>query len=228
MTQNFKPKYLGITLDRSLTFKSHIDTLSMKLRTRLNVIRVLAGTDWGASPETLRTSTIALMSGTINYISPVWLNSAHASKIDVQFNAALRIISGTLRSTPLEWLYVLSNIPPPHLSRKISYKNIITKSIIYENSLLYKILEEPTTYQRLKSREPWDKTFENVRNFSLTDEWKIAWENGQVVNSDLISDPTSNSKSAWIQLRTQSLEKPQQNQNKLWQMQLQFKQMEND
>ena len=45
----------------------------MKLRTRLNVIRVLAGTDWGASPETL----------TINYSSPVWLNSAHASKIDV-------------------------------------------------------------------------------------------------------------------------------------------------
>jgi len=60
---------------------------------------------------------------------------------------------------------------------------------IYENSLLYKILEEPT-YQRLKSREPWEKTFENVRNFSLTDEWKIAWENGQVVNSNLISDPT--------------------------------------
>jgi hypothetical protein len=123
----------------------------MKLRTRLNVIRVLVGTDWGACPETLRTSTIALMSGTINYSSPVWLNSAHASKIDVQFNAALRIISGTLRSTPLEWLYVLSNIAPPRLSRKISYKNIITKSILYENSLLYKILEGPT-YQRLVER----------------------------------------------------------------------------
>ena len=67
LRHNFKPKYLGIILDRSLTFKSHIDTLSMKLRTRLNVIRVLAGTDWGAFPETLRTSTIALMSGTINY-----------------------------------------------------------------------------------------------------------------------------------------------------------------
>ena len=77
---NISPKYLGATLDRILTYKKHIKNLAMKLRTRFNFIRVLADTDWGASPETLRTSTLALMSSTINYRSPIWINSAHSNK----------------------------------------------------------------------------------------------------------------------------------------------------
>ena len=143
----------------------------MKLRTQLNVIRVLAVTDWNASPETLRTSTLALMSSTINYSSPIWINSAHSNKIDVQFNTALRIIKGTLKSTPLGWLYVLSNIPQPDLIRK-SYNNIVTNPIMIGNSLLYIILEEPVEH-RLKSRRIWDETFKSVRNLSVNEEWRI-------------------------------------------------------
>ena len=50
---NFKPKYLGIVLDRSLTFKNHLEQLSQKIRTRVNFIQMLAGTEWEASPSTL-------------------------------------------------------------------------------------------------------------------------------------------------------------------------------
>ena len=53
---NFTPKYLRITLDGSLTYKDHLYKLSMKLRTRLNQIHMLAGTEWGASLGTLRIS----------------------------------------------------------------------------------------------------------------------------------------------------------------------------
>ena len=66
---------------------------------------MLAGTEWGASPNTLRVSTLSLMYGTINYSSPIWINSAHTNKIDTQINGALRIISGTLKGWCLEWLY---------------------------------------------------------------------------------------------------------------------------
>ena len=42
---NFKPKYLGVVVDRSLTFKNHLEQLSDKKRTRVNLIQMLAGTD---------------------------------------------------------------------------------------------------------------------------------------------------------------------------------------
>ena len=45
----------------------------------------------------------------------VWSRSAHTSQVDVQLNSTMRLISGTLHSTPLSWLPVLSNIEPPAL-----------------------------------------------------------------------------------------------------------------
>ena len=97
MKHNFKPKYLGVILDRSLTYKEHLEKLSMKLRTRLNIIRMLAGTEWSASPDTFRIITLSIMYNTMNYSSPVWINSAHTNKIDTQINAALRVKSATLK-----------------------------------------------------------------------------------------------------------------------------------
>ena len=38
---------------------------------------------------------------------------AHTGQVDVQLNSTMRLISGTLRSTPLPGLPVLSNIEPP-------------------------------------------------------------------------------------------------------------------
>ena len=142
----------------------------MKLRTRLNMIHMLAGTEWGASPNTLRVSTLTLMYGTMNYSSPIWINSAHTNKNDTQINSALRIITGTLKGTPLEWLCVLCNIAPPELLRKKCYKKSIERSIINKRSLLYNVLEKPTIH-RLKFRLPWDVFYENVRNFNLEREW---------------------------------------------------------
>ena len=52
------------------------------------------------------------------YCAPVWSCSAHTIRVDVQLNSTMRLISGTLRSTPLRWLPVLSNIEPPALRRK--------------------------------------------------------------------------------------------------------------
>jgi len=190
LKHNFKPKYLGVILDRSLTYKEHLEKLSMKLRTRLNIIRMLAGTEWGASPDTLRISTLSLMYNTMNYSSPVWINSAHTNKIDTQINAALRVISATLKGTALQWLYVICNIAPPGLLRIKQYKNTIENSILYENSVLYNVLEDPVIH-RLRSRITWDTFFNNIKNFKLDVEWRLAWENDQVVNSHLINDPTS-------------------------------------
>ena len=70
----------------------------------------LAGSTWGASANTLRSSALALCYSAAEYCARVWSRSAHTSRVDVQLNSSMRLISGTLRSTPLPWLPVLSNI----------------------------------------------------------------------------------------------------------------------
>nr|CAH7736541.1 unnamed protein product [Callosobruchus chinensis] len=77
----------------------------------------LCGTTWGASGETPRTSSLALVFSTTEYCAPVWLNSCHTDLIDVQLNHNMRLITGTIRPTPSYWLPLLSNIYPLAIRR---------------------------------------------------------------------------------------------------------------
>ena len=54
-------KYLGVSLDRTLSFKYHLEKLGKKLNSGINIIRKLASTSCGANVDTLRTSTIGLV-----------------------------------------------------------------------------------------------------------------------------------------------------------------------
>ena len=55
------PTYLGVKLDRTLTYCDHLTALRGKVMERTAYIRRLAGISWGASTPTLRTSTLALV-----------------------------------------------------------------------------------------------------------------------------------------------------------------------
>ena len=42
------PRYLGIHLDRSLTYKQHLNKTALKIRTRNNILSKFSGSRWGA------------------------------------------------------------------------------------------------------------------------------------------------------------------------------------
>ena len=48
------PVYLGVTLDRTLSYKQHIEKVKGKVRTRNNLLHKLANSSWGANTSTLR------------------------------------------------------------------------------------------------------------------------------------------------------------------------------
>jgi len=70
-------------------------------RNRNNLLMKLASSTWGASANTLRSSALALCYSAAEYCAPIWSRSAHTSRVDVQLNSTMRLICGTLRSTPL-------------------------------------------------------------------------------------------------------------------------------
>jgi len=55
------PKYLGVTLDRSLTYRRHLESPHKKLTSRVVLLRRLASSGWGAGVTTLRIATLALV-----------------------------------------------------------------------------------------------------------------------------------------------------------------------
>ena len=101
------PKYLGVTLDRSLSYKHHIRNTKMKVAARNNLLTKLATSKWGANPSSIRTASLALSYSTAEYAAPVWARSAHAMNLDPELNQAC------LKLTTIEDLYLLSGIATP-------------------------------------------------------------------------------------------------------------------
>jgi len=105
-----EPKYIGVTLDRSLTCRRHLESLRKKLTLRVALLRRIAGSGRGAGATTLRIVTLALVHSTAEYCAPVWYSSAHTSLINPAINDALRIVTGCLRPTPADILLILPGI----------------------------------------------------------------------------------------------------------------------
>lgn len=176
LKHNFCPKLLGINIDRSLTFKEHMTKTSSKLRSRNNIVRKLTATSWGASTHVLRTTVLGLVYPTAEYCASVWLNSAHTNKVDVQLNESMRLITGTIQSTPLYWLPTLSNIAPAHLRREQILLREFNK-IMNNSELPIHADINTNSPSRLKSRHPplLHSLSLNSNNFNINDKWLEEW-----------------------------------------------------
>ena len=108
--------YLGVTLDRSLTFRHHIEALSEKLTSHVALLRRLASSGCGAGAKTLRRAGLSLLYSTSEYCTLVWCCSAYTHLIGNVLNDAMRIVNGCLHPTPTDYLPILAGIMQAELS----------------------------------------------------------------------------------------------------------------
>jgi len=113
-----EPKYLGVTLDRLLTYRRHLESLHKKLTSRIALLRRLAVSGWGAGATTLRRATLDLVHSTATYCTPISCRGGHTHLIDPTINDALQIVTGCLRLTPTDNLPILAGIQPAELRRR--------------------------------------------------------------------------------------------------------------
>ena len=133
------PEYLGITLDRSLTYKHHIVKLKKKLQTRVNLLKQLGNSSWGSNASTTRTAALSLVFATGEFCAPVWSNSSNASKIDPVLNETCRVITGCLKRLLKTYTFFLEfhhQISKEVLTLRLNCTNSPRKETLYSSTNL--------------------------------------------------------------------------------------------
>lgn len=112
--------YLGVTYDKKMTWRQHITLAESKARRKLNIMRKLAGTQWGANGKILKSVYQGTVRPHLEYGSSSWMTAAksHQNTLDKVQNQALRIITGAMKSTPIEKMEQVTGIPPLSTRRK--------------------------------------------------------------------------------------------------------------
>ena len=113
-------RFLGVIFDSGLTWGEHIDSVVGTCRKVVNVMRCIAGQEWGASVGALVSIYVALIRARIDYGSVVYGSAARTrlGKLDVVQGLAFRVSLGGVKSAPNCALGVELGQMPLDLRRK--------------------------------------------------------------------------------------------------------------
>jgi hypothetical protein len=112
---NERPKVLGVTFDKMFTFADHCRATAGKVDRRNNILRALAGTDWGQQKETLLVTFKAIGRSITNYGAPIWspvASDTSVKKLQVAQNNALRVATGCHRMSSIHHLHQETDVLP--------------------------------------------------------------------------------------------------------------------
>ena len=149
------PVYLGVHLDRTVSFKTHIQKTEMKVNARNNIICKLANSKWGCRASTLRSSCLALCYSAAEYACPVWERSTHASKLNAALHDCCRIISGCLKPANVDSVHLLAGIAPPQIRRTVASR--MERSWL-TTDIRHQLFNHMPAASRLKSRKSFMHT----------------------------------------------------------------------
>ena len=182
------PVYLGITLDRSFTYRNHcLSQDARKTDSRNNLLRKLHGTNWGACPHIMRTTVTALCLSVAEYCCPVWARSTHHKLVDTTLNETCRLITGCIRPTATPDLYVLSGIAPPEIRCSVHCQNERIKQLTDQRHSLHHhqpmksrlhsrnsfvstsqpLLCKPAEARVTKWQNQWEATQSNLKKYDI-------------------------------------------------------------
>ena len=101
---NITPKFLGVTVDQDLSFKTHCDEKAKMMGKRNNIVRALSGRSWGHNSQDLRSIHTTYTQPAAEYAAGAWAPFAAKSnldKLEVKQKEAARIITGCCADTKI-------------------------------------------------------------------------------------------------------------------------------
>ena len=106
------PTYLGVTFDKRLTWKRQTEKAESRGKTRLALMKKLAGTTWGADNRTLKRLYTGRVRPVLEYGMTAWGTTAKSNfeRVSKVQNQATRIITGAMKSTPIQELETITGL----------------------------------------------------------------------------------------------------------------------
>ena len=107
LTVSNEIKFLGLTFDRKLTWRHHIDNVRHRMWLRINAIKAISGRNLGMQSKTLIHLYKMWIRPIALYGAPAYYSAAktHINKIQVIQNSALRVALRRTRRTHIEDLH---------------------------------------------------------------------------------------------------------------------------
>ncbi|XP_055691082.1 uncharacterized protein LOC129794310 [Lutzomyia longipalpis] len=97
-------KILGVNFDNKLSFKQHVANLRSECAKRVQLIRTLANTSWGADRSQLLQVSLAVVGGKCDYGVQAYGTASISTlnRLNGPYNAAIRLSTGAFKSSPVE------------------------------------------------------------------------------------------------------------------------------
>ena len=102
------PKVLGLALDPTLTYSTHIHNISVQAHKPLQIIKALTATGRDKQKETLKVTCKAVMRKALEYASSIWSPLAYSTsinKLQVMQNSTLRTATGCTQDTTIQHVH---------------------------------------------------------------------------------------------------------------------------
>ena len=140
-------RYLGMTIDYKLQWKDHIRALKVDCLARLDLLKCLSHTSWGADRTTLLRVYRAVIRSKLDYGSTIYgcASGKTLGLLDPVHNAALRICTGAYRSSPIASLYAESGEPSLQTRRDQLLLQYLARTLQLPSSAAYNYVQIPAT-----------------------------------------------------------------------------------
>lgn len=107
-------RFLGVILDRRLTWSPHVQSLEQKVNQAIRILRHLCGAKWGGTTESLLALHVAWIRPIVSYSLPLLhgLPASTERRLHLLLARSLRVCLGLPRSTSSALVYAEARQPP--------------------------------------------------------------------------------------------------------------------
>ena len=142
-TQN-EVTYLGVVLDKHLTYKTHIGNVCKKARKSLNLLHLLSKNK-NAPKSTQFVVYKNLVEAKLTYGQELYESApkTHLNKVDRIHSASLRALTNACKSTTIQSMEVLTGEMPPPLKRSKARIDLWTRTHAVNDNPLAESLDKP-------------------------------------------------------------------------------------
>ena len=199
-------RFLGVIFDERLTYAAHVENLKIECTKSLNLLRVLAHTDWGADRTVLLRLYRTLIRSKLDYGCIVYGGASRSTlaKLDPIHHQGLRLALGAFRTSPVESLCAEAGEMPLELRRKKLTLNYICrlksvpanpahKAVFVESGIMPKAHQIPLASRIKHDIREAEIDLEAIAKEHLTEEppWTLQFPDVDLKLSGLKKDATN-------------------------------------